>query len=72
MKTSSRGDAAVAKRLADALLVAVGLGGVDVAVAELQRPADGVLALGPVGHLPDAEPERRHLVAIGELTGSLN
>ena len=41
--------AAVAQGAADARLVAVGLRGVDVAVAELERPANGVLALGAVG-----------------------
>ena len=72
MNTSSRGTPLSRSALPDALLVAVGLGGVDVAVAELERPADGVLALGAVGDLPDAESERRHLVAVGELTGSLH
>src|SRR4051812_5315038 len=51
--------AALAKPLADALLVAVRLRGVDVPVAELECPPHGVHALGPVGHLPDAEPEHR-------------
>jgi hypothetical protein len=60
------GHAAVAQRPPDARLVAVGLGGVDVPVAELERPADRVLALGPVGDLPDPEREQRDLVAVGQ------
>ena len=51
------GDAAFAQSLPDALLVAVGLGGVDVPVAELERPSDRVGALASVRHLPDAEAE---------------
>ena len=58
--------AAVAKGAADARLVAVCLRGVDMAVAELQRPADRVLGLGPVRDLPDAEAENRNLVAVCE------
>jgi len=50
-------DTALAQPLADALFVAVGLGGVDVPVAELQRPTDCVDALASVRHLPDAEAE---------------
>src|SRR4051794_20743248 len=48
-------EAARPQRSAHALLVAVGLGGVDVAIAGLERPAHGVLALSSVRHLPDAE-----------------
>src|SRR5439155_14602797 len=48
-------DAACAQALADALLVAVGLRGIDVAVAELERRADGVHAFISVRHLPDTE-----------------
>ena len=59
---------AVAQRAADALLVAVGLRRVDMAVAELERRADRVLALRAVRHLPDAEAEQRDLVAVGEHT----
>ena len=58
--------AAVAKGAADARLVAVCLGGVYMAVAELQRPADRVLGLGPVRDLPHAEAENRDLVAVCE------
>src|SRR5215216_6742485 len=54
--------AAVAQGAADAGLVAVGLGSVDVAVAGLQRPAHRVLTLGPIGDLPPAQPEQRALV----------
>jgi hypothetical protein len=59
-------DPALAQGAPDALLVAVGLGSVDVAIAELERPADGVHALGPVRDLPHAEAEQRDRVAIRE------
>jgi hypothetical protein len=59
-------DAALAQALPDAVLVAVGLGRVDVPVSELERPADRVDAFGSVRHLPDAEPEHRHLVPVRE------
>ncbi len=62
--------AAVMQRPADALLVAIRLRGVDVAIPELERPANRVLALGTVGHLPDAETEQRYLVAVGEPAGT--
>ena len=55
---------AVAQGLPDALFVAIGLSGVDMPVAELQRPAHGVYALRPVWDLPDAEPEYRDLVTV--------
>src|SRR3954468_9579860 len=61
--------AAVAKRTTDALLVPVCLRGIDVAVAELERPANRILRLGPVRDLPDAEGEERDLVAVGEYAG---
>ena len=64
------GQAALAQRPADALLVAVGLSGIDMSVAELERPAHGVHALGPVGHLPHAQSEQRHLIAIREHTNA--
>jgi hypothetical protein len=51
------GDAAIAQRSSDARLVAIGLRRVDVAIAGLERPTDGVLTLRPVGHLPDPESE---------------
>jgi hypothetical protein len=54
-------DTAFAQSLPDALLVAVGLGGVDVPVAELERPTDCVDALASVRQLPDAEAEQRQL-----------
>ncbi len=57
---------AVAQRLADAALVAVGLGSVDMAIPELERPADGVDALRPVGHLPYAQPQQRDFVSVRE------
>src|SRR3954452_17756336 len=62
--------AAVANGAADARLVPVGLRRVDVAVAELERPADRVLALGTVRDLPDAQAEERDLVAVGEDAGA--
>ena len=48
------GHAALAQRPSDARLVAVRLRGVDVAVPELERPAHGLIALGPSGtcHTP--------------------
>src|SRR4029077_16949716 len=61
--------ATLAQRLADARLVAVGLGGIDVPVPELERPAHGVHAYRPVRHLPDAEPEHGQLVAVAERDG---
>jgi hypothetical protein len=60
-------DTAFAQSLPDALLVAVGLGGVDVPVAELERPADCVDALASVRHLPDAEAEQRQLRTVREV-----
>ena len=54
-------DTAFAQPLPDALLVAVGLGGVDVPIAEFERPADRVDALASVRHLPDAEAQQRQL-----------
>ena len=56
--------AAVAQRTADALLIAVRLRGVHVPVAQLERPANGVLRLRAVWHLPDAEAELGNLVAV--------
>src|SRR4051812_26965897 len=54
------------QRPSDARLVAVRLRRVDVAVAELERPAHRLLALRALGHLPDAQPEERDLVAVGK------
>jgi hypothetical protein len=58
--------AAVAQRASNALLVAVSLGGVDVAISDFERPTHGVDAPRSVGHLPDAEAEHRHLVSVRE------
>ena len=58
--------AALAQRLARALLVPVGLGGVDVPVPKLERPAHGPDSLGPVRYLPDSEPQHRHLASVRE------
>ena len=62
-------DSALTQRLADAGLVAVGLGRVDVAVAGLERPAHRVLAFRAILDLPDTEAEHRHLGAVGERSG---
>src|SRR5262249_27720596 len=58
--------AALAKRPADALLVPVRLGRVDMPVAELERPPHGVHAFGSVRHLPDAQAEQRELAAVSK------
>jgi hypothetical protein len=50
-------DTAFAQSLSDALLIAVGLGGVDMPVAEFEGPPDCVDALASVRDLPDAEAE---------------
>jgi hypothetical protein len=61
---------AIAQRLSDALLVTVSLGGVDVAVSQVECPAYGVHCCRSVGHLPDAEAEHGHLISIGEDAGA--
>jgi hypothetical protein len=61
-------DAAGAQALADALFVAVCLRRVDVPIAELERPANGVHARAAVRDLPHAESEQRNRVAVGEWT----
>ena len=61
--------ATFAQPLADALLVAVGLGRVDVSIPDVESPADGVHTFRPVGDLPYAEPEQRDPVPVGEHTG---
>ncbi len=59
------GDARGGDRGADAFLVAVGGGGVDVAVADVERPLDHLL--GVLGRdLEDAEPELGDLDAVVE------
>ncbi len=58
------GDATVAEALANAALVAVELGGVDVPVPELERPAHRVFARRSVGYLPNAQAEHGHLAAV--------
>jgi hypothetical protein len=63
-------DTALAQPLPHAFLVAVRLRRVDVSVPELERPADGVHALCPVGHLPDAQADQRDLVPVREHAGS--
>ena len=64
------GDPAIAQRPADALLVAVGLGRVDMAISQVEGPAHGVHAGRPGGHLPDAEAEDGHLVPVREDPGA--
>src|SRR5207244_10827599 len=59
-------DAALPERYADAFLVAIHLSSVNVSVAELQCPAYGVHARGPVRDLPHPEAESRTLVAVRE------
>src|SRR5260370_6989760 len=56
----------LARRPPDTFLVAIDLGGVNVPVAELQRPAYGVDGRGPIGDLPHAEAEQRNLLAVCE------
>src|SRR5450631_2273293 len=63
------GYAAVEERPADALLVAAGLGRVDMPVPEIEGPLHGIDALRPVGHLPDAESEHWHPGAVSEHAG---
>jgi hypothetical protein len=60
-----------AQRLADAALVAVGLGGVDVPVARLQRPADGAPGLRAVGGLPHAQAQQRHGQPVADRDGGV-
>ena len=61
MNTCSRGTPLSRSPCPTLSSFAVGLGGVDVPVAELERPADCVDALASVRHLPDAEAEQRQL-----------
>jgi hypothetical protein len=53
------GDPAVADGLADVGLVPVHRGRVDEPVADVERVANGAVALAP-GHLPRAEADERH------------
>src|SRR3979409_1098360 len=53
-----------AQALADLAFVLIDLGGVDVAIAELQRLLDQPRA-GSSAQLPGAEPDRRNLRAAG-------
>ena len=55
---------AFGERPSDTFFVAVRLSRVDVVVPEIERRPDGVHALGAIGHLPDAQPEQRDLVAV--------
>ena len=61
---------ALAETETDTLLVAVGLGGVDMPVPLLERPANGINTLPRVLDLPDAEPEHRDHIPIGKLMRS--
>jgi hypothetical protein len=51
---------------ADALLVAIELGGIDVAVPKVERPPHGVYALAPVPDLPHPQGKYGDLAAIGQ------
>src|SRR5579863_2340551 len=64
--------AAFAQGPPDAFLVAVRLSGVDVPVTGLERPSDGVDASHTVRDLPNAEPENRHLLSVGERAIPIN
>src|SRR5215471_7855182 len=57
---------AFAQPPANALLVAVELRGINVAIANLQRPAYGIDGFRTIGHLPDAETKQRDLVTVRE------
>src|SRR5215831_1048018 len=57
---------AFAQPPANALLVAVELRGINVTVANLQRPAYGVDGFRTIGHLPHAETKQRDLVTVSE------
>src|SRR5579862_447359 len=63
---------ALANPLTHALLVAVGLRGVDVAIAKLERPTNRVDGFAAVLDLPDTQAEQRHHVAVGELKGRVD
>src|SRR5262249_52733728 len=63
--------AAVPERLPDALLVAVQLGGVNVPVPHLKRPAYSFHALEAVPYLPNAQGEHREALAVGEHSRAL-
>ena len=58
--------AALAEALADALLVPVALGRVDMAIAQLKCPTDGVLGLGALGGLPHTKSQRGNLMPVSE------
>jgi hypothetical protein len=59
------GDAAAVDRPAHVLLVAVSSGGVDMPVARVQRPADGVARRAAV-QPPGAEPDQGDLATSGQ------
>ena len=59
--------AALTESFADALFVPVALGRVDMAIAQLKCPTDGVLGLGALGGLPHAKSKRWNLVSVSEL-----
>ena len=64
-KTSSRATPLSRDRPAHLLFVVVPRGGVDVPVARLERPADGVAGC-VAAQLPRAEPDEGDLAAPGE------
>src|SRR5580698_10878923 len=59
-------EATLPKTFADTLLVAVALSGVDVAITQLERPADRVLRLAALGGLPDTQGERGNLIPVAQ------
>src|SRR3984885_1057846 len=59
--------ATLTESLADALFIPIALGRVNMAIAQLKSPADGVLGLRPLGGLPHAQSQRWNLVPVSEL-----
>ncbi len=64
-------DPAVPDRRADRLLVAIGRGGVEQAVADVESVADAPLAFGRVGNLEDPETQDRHLDTVVQRDGRI-
>src|SRR5580704_10863331 len=59
--------AALTESLTDTLFVPIALGRVDMAIAQLKRPTDGVLGLGALGGLPHTQSQRWNLVSVSEI-----
>jgi hypothetical protein len=62
--------AGLAQRASHALLVAVGLGRVDMAISQVEGLAHGVHADRPVGHPQHAEAQDRHVIPVREDPGA--